>query len=341
MSTQVQAQIKTASQPSFTSVQTGLLQRQCSCGQHTGGGECAECRQKREGTLQRSAVTATFTPIHSGTLQRCSGGVECSECRQKREKREVMMQRAAEGNGSISSVPPIVHDVLNSPGQPLDAETQAFMEQRFGHDFSGVSVHADARAAESARLVNALAYTVGRNVVFGAGQYIPGTFMGKRLLAHELTHTIQQSQGQLAGISMISAMRVNQPGDSYEQEADRTAQTVMNGESKPSRAAVSTTSSPTLQRAPDGEPVAPAKPIGRSVLRSVAGTIWIVEIWQKDDNFQKWFQRAQLFYLRWRFGNVSPELRAQLLKILEATPTIQFKGVTPVAGQSYGLELGT
>jgi hypothetical protein len=90
------------------------------------------------------------------------------------------------------SVPPIVHDVLHSSGQPLDISTRAYMEPHFGYDFSGVRVHADDRAAASARAVNALAYTVGRDVVFGAEQYAPGTIAGKRLLAHELTHVVQQ-----------------------------------------------------------------------------------------------------------------------------------------------------
>ena len=91
-----------------------------------------------------------------------------------------------------SAVPPIVHEVLHSPGQPLDAATRAFMEPRFGHDFSRVQVHSDTKAAESAWAVNALAYTVGRNVVFGEGQYAPATTMGRKLLAHELTHVVQQ-----------------------------------------------------------------------------------------------------------------------------------------------------
>jgi hypothetical protein len=91
-----------------------------------------------------------------------------------------------------SGVPPIVHDVLRSTGQPLDAATRAFMEPRFDHDFSQVRVHTDARAAESARAVDALAYTVGRGVVFGAGRYAPETQIGKVLLAHELTHIVQQ-----------------------------------------------------------------------------------------------------------------------------------------------------
>jgi len=87
----------------------------------------------------------------------------------------------------------MVQDVLSSPGQALDPATSRFMENRFGHDFSGVRVHTDNRAAESARSVNALAYTVGRDVVFGAGQYSPQSFSGRRLLAHELAHVVQQA----------------------------------------------------------------------------------------------------------------------------------------------------
>jgi Domain of unknown function (DUF4157) len=95
--------------------------------------------------------------------------------------------------GAIANEPPrSVHEVLRAPGQPLDASVRAFMEPRFGHDFSRVRVHADAAAAESARSVNAIAYTAGSHVVFGAGQYEPGKKSGRMLLAHELTHTIQQ-----------------------------------------------------------------------------------------------------------------------------------------------------
>ena len=82
--------------------------------------------------------------------------------------------------------------VLHSQGQSLDTDTRIFMESRFGHDFSQVRVHTDANAAESARAVKALAYTAGRNVVFGAGQYAPESELGKQLLAHELTHVVQQ-----------------------------------------------------------------------------------------------------------------------------------------------------
>jgi hypothetical protein len=81
---------------------------------------------------------------------------------------------------------------LNSPGQPLDPATRAFMEPRFGHDFSKVRVHTDARAAESAKAVQARAYTVGSDIVFSRGAYAPAATASKALLAHELAHTIQQ-----------------------------------------------------------------------------------------------------------------------------------------------------
>ncbi len=73
------------------------------------------------------------------------------------------------------TVPPIVHEVLHSPGQPLDPETRTFFESRFHHDFGCVRVHTDCRAAKSAQAVNALAYTTGWHVVFGAGRYAPWT----------------------------------------------------------------------------------------------------------------------------------------------------------------------
>jgi hypothetical protein len=120
--------------------------------------------------------------ITSGVLQR-----KCDKC----QKKKPLLQRSAIRDTPIT-VPPIVHEVLRSPGQPLDSKTRAFMEPRFGHDFSRVRVHTDAKAAESARAVNALAYTVGHDMVFGVMQHSPQTTKGTKLLAHELTHVIQQ-----------------------------------------------------------------------------------------------------------------------------------------------------
>lgn len=85
-----------------------------------------------------------------------------------------------------------VHDVLRSLGQPLDPATRTFIEPRFGRDFSSVMVHTDAKAAESARALNAQAYTIGRDVIFGASQYSPSTYAGRQLLAHEMAHVVQK-----------------------------------------------------------------------------------------------------------------------------------------------------
>ncbi len=90
------------------------------------------------------------------------------------------------------TAPPVVHEVLRSSGVPLDADTEAAMGRRFGEDFSRIRVHADDRAARSAAAVGARAYTVGSNVVFGAGEYQPRSASGRSLLAHELAHAATQ-----------------------------------------------------------------------------------------------------------------------------------------------------
>lgn len=108
------------------------------------------------------------------------------------QARDQLLQRVAV-NSKPSEVPPIVHEVLQASGQPLDRETRAFLEPRFGYDFSGVRVHTDEKAVASAKAVNALAYTVGQKVVFGQAQYQPQTSRGKEVLTHELTHVVQQN----------------------------------------------------------------------------------------------------------------------------------------------------
>ena len=123
----------------------------------------------------------------------CGESGTCEECKQTAP----MLQRKATFHAGDAEASPIVDEVLRSPGQPLDDATRSFMEPRFGYDFSRVRVHTDARAAESARTVNALAYTVGQNVVFDHGHYRPGAPDGKKLLAHELAHVAQGGGGSL------------------------------------------------------------------------------------------------------------------------------------------------
>ena len=127
---------------------------------------------------------------------------------------------------STSSVPSIVHDVLRSPGQPLDAHARAFMEPRFGHDFSHVRVFTDSRAENAAEAVQARAFTHGRNIVFGSGEYAPATAKGKTLLAHELTHVVQQSHS----LSFGAPSEIGAGNDPAEVEADHAAGSVVSPE---------------------------------------------------------------------------------------------------------------
>src|SRR5919106_6724501 len=125
-----------------------------------------------------------------------------------------------------AALPSVVHDVLHSPGQPLDPGTRASMGPAFGHDFSSVRVHTDAPAAASAQAVNARAYTVGHNLVFGASQYNPDSQHGQRLLAHELTHIVQQSRSSTS----IQSSGFDSPDSSAEREADFVGDQVVAGQ---------------------------------------------------------------------------------------------------------------
>jgi hypothetical protein len=181
--------INTVQKPSFISVPTGILQRKCACGQHT-------------------------TDQHG----------ECTECRKNR----VGLQRRAASVGRPETVPPIVHEVLHSPGRPLDPATRAFMEPRFGHDFSQVRIHTNSSAAESARTVNAFAYTVGQDIVFNTGNYAPHTLSGLSLLTHELVHTVQQKN--IPGFAR-SDLQVAPNNDVHEREAQQKSALISHGKS--------------------------------------------------------------------------------------------------------------
>lgn len=131
----------------------------------------------------------------------------------------VCVQREANDHGVHPHAASLVRTVLNSPGEPLDAVTRALVEPRLGYDFSGVRVHRDDRAAESARAVNATAYTAGRHVVFGTDMFAPGTLRGRRLMAHELAHVVQQDAGVVAGTPVAPGLSVSSPDDPFERGA--------------------------------------------------------------------------------------------------------------------------
>jgi len=129
----------------------------------------------------------------------CAGGEEmCEECSQAHSSSSI--QRSASHPAPPAHVPPTVGDVLRSPGNPLDAAARAFFEPRFGRDFSDVRVHTDSEAADSARSINANAYTLGNNIVFASGRYQANSDEGHRLIAHELAHVMQQSQRGITSV---------------------------------------------------------------------------------------------------------------------------------------------
>jgi hypothetical protein len=146
------------------------------------------------GEREADQVAQTIMRSHAGAPAShcsCAGGEEkCEECQQQAQG---SIRRHASAPDTPAHVPYIVRNALGSSGQPLDAETRAFFEPRFGHDFGSVRIHTGPEASTSARSINADAYTAGKNIVFGPGRFAPGTHDGRRLLAHELAHVVQQA----------------------------------------------------------------------------------------------------------------------------------------------------
>ncbi len=161
---------------------------------------CSKCQDE----LHRQPMKVNETvsgQAHGLRIQR-----SCPKCEEELHRESVEEEgkeplQSKEVSGHTPEVTPGVRaqvNALRGGGQPLSESVRTFFEPRFGYDFSQVRIHTDAGADESARAVNARAFTVGRDVVFGAGQYAPGTATGQRLLAHELAHTIQQTGGGIA-----------------------------------------------------------------------------------------------------------------------------------------------
>src|SRR5215472_356615 len=147
-----------------------------------------------------------------------------------------------------------VHDVVGSGGgSPLEPGARSFLEDRMGADFSDVRVHTGSKADESARSINAHAYTVGTDVVFRSGAYEPESASGRHVLAHELAHVMQQKAGPVAGTPAAGGINLSHPSDAFEQAAERSASQTMAGgqvQTMPSGAGQGVTA----QRATDEEP---------------------------------------------------------------------------------------
>src|ERR1700730_6646436 len=158
----------------------------------------------------------------------------------------VMHLQKTAGNATVSAAleeqetSPVKDVVGSGGGSPLDRDTRSFMETRLAADFSDVRVHTGGKATESARSVQAHAYTVGNDVVFQSDKYAPESDSGKRMLAHELTHVVQQRSGPVAGTPAPGGINVSDPSDSFERAAESTADRVMSsGQVAPAPAAAS------------------------------------------------------------------------------------------------------
>jgi outer membrane protein OmpA-like peptidoglycan-associated protein len=188
-----------------------LLQRKCACGSSTSSltGECEECKRKK-GLQAKLTIGASSDPLELEADQ-VADQVLAVPINFAVSVTPPRIQRfSGQASGQMNAAPASVYRVLSSSGRPLEPTLRNDMEQRFGHDFSGVRVHTGGGAEQSARDVNAHAYTVGHNIIFGAGQFLPGTYTGRRLLAHELTHVVQQTGTQpdiAAAASAVSVLR--------------------------------------------------------------------------------------------------------------------------------------
>jgi hypothetical protein len=209
-----------------------LLQRKCACGKGTSAlsDDCEDCQRAQALGLQpqlaigasddpleveadRAAAQVLSTASDSGHLRSCSAP---------------HLSRLSTGSASAQSAPDSVTQTLNSSGEPLSAETRAFFEPRFGHDFGRVRVHRDSTAAASALEVAAHAYTVGRHLVFAHGRYEPSSAGGRALLAHELAHVVQQRQAP--EFQPKEALEVGASGDGFERDAHGAANRVLSGQ---------------------------------------------------------------------------------------------------------------
>jgi hypothetical protein len=185
----------------------GIVQRTCGCGQHAvAGGECDQCRKQRlaaELPIQKASRVSEPHDLYELEADRVAG--EVMAVPESRESGERAPAGHGRSGGGHSAAAASGLGLALTTGHELGRGDRAFFESRFGHDFSRVRVHAQPQDAHAAASVDARAFTLGHDIVFGEHEYQPGTTAGRRLLAHELTHVIQQSGGQQHAALPVSA----------------------------------------------------------------------------------------------------------------------------------------
>ncbi|HEY9238567.1 MAG TPA: DUF4157 domain-containing protein [Burkholderiaceae bacterium] len=183
-----------AAKPAASRVHGRLLQRKCACGAHSHGhAECAECAKRRIGLQRKLAIGASNDPLEVEADRVADHVMAGSITRGAGLPRPRIGRSGGCGEAAEMVVPGSVDGVLAASGEPMQAELRRDMESRFGHDFSAVRLHTGEAAARSARDVAASAYTAGHHIVLGSDVPPLQASSGRRLLAHELTHVVQQS----------------------------------------------------------------------------------------------------------------------------------------------------
>ncbi len=195
-------------------------------------------------TVEAAPVAVSARAAKPSVPQRCRADEECVECQQAR------LQRAAATSAAPPDYLPPIVAVAGSPGRQLDSATLGLMEARFGHDFGRVRVHTDSTSGRAAQAVGARAYTVGRDIYFGPGRFDPAGSAGRRLLAHELAHTIQQ--GDAGGPAMLAGA-IDAPDAPLEREAEAAAATALAGGGLPRIQSVNTTHRPQFDAGDKGD----------------------------------------------------------------------------------------
>jgi hypothetical protein len=213
-------------QPTSSPFSQNVIHRkaQCAC-----GGGCPRCAEESTNPrLQTKLSISTPGDVHEQEADRMAdhvmrmteSHVDQSALLSSRDSSSTLSRKSAAGESRAENH--LAHsDLSPGAGQPLPESERAFFEPRFGRDFSGVRVHAGGRAAEFAQSVSARAYTLGNDVVFGAGEWSPGTTAGRTLLAHELAHVAQQANGAPSMIrrALVLEEEAPPPVDDFEQVA--------------------------------------------------------------------------------------------------------------------------
>lgn len=178
----------------------GLLQRSCACGNHTiAGDECAACKAKKRQGVQTKLVVNEPGDVYEQEAERLADQAMAMPAAASPRGASPRIQRAVGlPGGREAPAPASVDRALAGAGSPLERGLRQEMEARFSHDFARVRIHTGSLAEQSAREVEAHAYTAGTDIVFGTGRFAPGTHAGRRLIAHELTHVVQQGGAPLS-----------------------------------------------------------------------------------------------------------------------------------------------